>query len=200
MHSVKTLALWGTLAPCFALALSGAAIAQTATSSSPAEKAQTQQLNQNADNQNADTQSDVSNTQYQAQQQQYQDQQQQYRANQRKYEAQAARYETARERYAAERASYHRDTWPARYEHSIIVNTADLMGARVQTSNGRTIGHVEEIAQSPNGHVDALRVALDSGNGDVWVDAGDLRFDANEKLVMTDLDRRDLRIMSRETF
>ena len=196
MRSVKTLALWGT---CFAFALSGAAFAQSATSSSPAEKAQTQQLNQNATVAD-DTPGDVNNPQYQAQQQQYQAQQQQYQADRRKYEAQADRYEAARDRYAAERAKYHRGVWPARYEHSIIVGTNELMGARVQTYNGQTVGHVEEVAQSPSGHVDALRVALDSGEGNVWVDAGDLRFDANEKLVMTDLDRRDLRIMSRETF
>lgn len=196
MHSVKTLALWGT---CFALALSGAALGQTATSSSPAEQAQTQQLNQNADGASA-TPGDTSNPQYQAQQQRYQDQQQQYQADRRKYEAQAERYEAARDRYAAERARYHRGIWPARYEHDMIVNTSDLLGASVQTYNGHTVGHVEEIAQSPSGHVDALRVALERGDGDVWIDAGDLRFDATEKLVMTDLDGRDLRLMSRETF
>lgn len=197
MHSVKTLALWSALAPCFALALSGAAFAQAATghSSSGEEKAQTQQLNQSTAvvDGAANTQNAQDNAQYQAQQQQYQ-------ADRQKYEAQAARYEAAREHYAEERAKYRRGVWPARYEHSIIVGTAELMGARVQTYNGHTVGHVEEIAQSPGGHVDALRVALDNGKGDVWVDAGDLRFDANENLVMTDLDHRDLRIMSRETF
>lgn len=201
MHSVKTFALWGGLAPCFALALSGAALAQAATghSSSGAEKAQTQQLNQGSAVA-GDAPGDTNDPQYQAQQQQYQTQQQQYQAERQNYQAQAERYEAARDRYAAERARYHRGVWPARYEHSIIVDTSELEGARVQTYNGHTVGHVEEVAHSPGGHVDALRVALDNGEGNVWVDAGDLRFDANEKLVMTDLDRRDLRIMSRETF
>jgi len=173
MQSVKTLALWGTLAPCFALMLSGAAFAQAAPAD-PASPA--------------------------AQQQVYQQQQQQYLSQEQKYEEQAERYRAARDRYATERAHYRRGAWPARYEQSIVVDSTDLLGARVQTANHHLVGYVEEIARGTGGHVDALRVELDRNGGDVWVDAGDLRFDADEKLVMTDLSRQDLNAMSRETF
>ena len=171
MQSVKTLALWGSLAPCFALVLSSAAFAQSTSSDSATPAQQT-----------------------------YQDQQQQYQTQERKYEAQADRYEAARDHYTAARAMYHRDRWSARYEHRIIVDTSELMDARVQTANGHVVGHVEEIARGPGNHVNAVRVALDRNNGEVWVDSGDLRFDADNKIVMTDLDREDLRVMSRETY
>jgi len=173
MRSIKTLALWGTLAPCLALVLSSAAVAQTPApdATSPA-----------------------------AQQQQYQDQQQQYQIQERNYQEQATRYEAARDHYADARARYRRGAWPSRYEHSLVVDTSELMDARVQTANGHTVGHVEEIARTAGGHVDALRVSLDRGYGDAWIEAPDLRFDANEKLVMTNLSREDLRVMAHESY
>jgi hypothetical protein len=185
------------LAPCFALALSGAAFAQ----SSSAEQAQTQQLNQNITNANnaADAQSDQNNAQYQAQQQLYQEQLREYRARVRNYEERAGRYEASRDRYLAAHARYHRGAWSSRYEHNIVVYKGELLGARVETSNGRTIGHVEELALA-GGHVDAVRVTLDRGYGDVWIESSDLRFDADERVVMTDLDRHDLYEMAHENF
>ncbi|MGA7675100.1 MAG: PRC-barrel domain-containing protein [Rhizomicrobium sp.] len=178
MQPVKTLALWGVLAPCFALLLSSAAIAQSSPS---------------------DTTPAQNDAQYQAQQQQYQEQLQIYKANEKNCEEKAARYEAARDRYIAAHARYHRDLWPSRYEHDIVVYKTDLLGARVATSNGHVVGHVEELALA-GGHVDALRVALDRDRGDVWIEAIDLRFDADEKLVVTDLDREDLYAMSHESF
>ena len=196
MTTVKTLTLLGASSLCFALALSSAALAQSEPqTSSPEERAQTQQLNQNITDANhaADTQSKQNNARYQSQQRQYQ-------ANEKTYQNQTATYEAARGRYAAERARYRRGTWPSRYEHSIIVDNDALMGASVHTYNGHAVGRVEEIARTPGNHVDALRIALYHGHGDVWVDSSDLRFDVDEKVVMTDLDRGDLRTMARERF
>jgi hypothetical protein len=208
MTSVKTLALRGTAPLCFALALSGTALAQSANSqpSSPTELTQPQQLNQDtttnaatdaqSDQNNAnaatDSQSDQNNAQYQAQLQQY-------KASQANYEEQAARYEAARDRYIAANARYRRGAWPSGYENSLIVDTSDLLGTRVQTAHGHTVGRVEEVALA-SGHVDALRVTLDNGLGDVWIESADLRFDADQKVVMTDLDGRDLREMTHETY
>ena len=198
MQSLKTIALWGVLAPCFALVLSGAAFAQA---SSPAEQVQTQQLNQNITDANAaaDTRNDQNNAVYQVQQDRYQEQLRLYRASQTNYEERAASYEAARDRYIAGHARYHRVSWPARYEQRLIVDTNNLLGARVHTSNGRTVGHVVEIALA-SGHVDALRVTLDNSRGDVWIEAADLRFDADKKVVVTNLDRRDLYVMTHETY
>jgi multidrug efflux pump subunit AcrA (membrane-fusion protein) len=197
MQSVRTIALWGVVAPCFALALSGAALAQ----SSPAEQGQTQQLNQNVTNSNAavDAQTDQNNAQYQAQMQLYQQQLQQYKASRQNYEERSAHYYAARDRYLAAHARYHRDVWSPRFEHSIVVYKAELLGAPVQTSNGRIVGHVEELALS-NGRVDAMRVELDRDRGDVWIESADLRFDANIRVVETDLDRHDLYEMTHESF
>jgi hypothetical protein len=47
-----------------------------------------------------------------------------------------------------------------------------------------------------NGRVSALRVALDGQKGDVWIDSADLRFNGEDKVVMTNLDRHDLSEMS----
>jgi multidrug efflux pump subunit AcrA (membrane-fusion protein) len=198
MQSVKTIALWGVLAPCFALVLSGAAFAQPST---PAEQSQTQQLNQNITDTNAAAvaQSDQANAEYQAQQQQYQEQLRLYKANRQNYEERSSRYYAARDRYISSHARYHRYGWPSRYEHSLVVYTAELLGARVQTYNGRTVGRVEELALA-NGHVDAVRVVLDSGRGDIWIESADLRYDSNRRVVMTNLDRRDLYEMTRITY
>lgn len=162
---------------------------------SPAEIQRTQELNRHnaAAAQEAYQQS-------QDQQQQYQQELQQYRAEHRHYEAQAASYEAQRDRYAAERAHYHRGEWPEHYEHLYLAPSEELLDAEVQTYDGRYIGHVEEVAHGPSGDVDALRVALRNDRGDVWVDKGDLRYDPDGKVVMTDLDLDDLRTMSKERF
>jgi multidrug efflux pump subunit AcrA (membrane-fusion protein) len=198
MQSLKTIALWGVLAPCLALVLSSASFAQAST---PSERAQTQQLNQNITDANAAAvaQSDQANADYQAQQQQYQEQLRQYKANRQNYEERSSRYYAARDRYVSSHARYHRYGWPARYEHSLVVYKAELLGARVQTYNGHTVGRVEELALA-NGHVDAVRVALDYDRGDVWIESADLRFDPNRRVVMTNLDRHDLYEMTHETY
>ena len=142
----------------------------------------------------------AANAQYQQQLQQYQQQQSQYQAQRQNYDAQALRYQAARDHYRAERARYHRFGWPARYEHSIIADKGELLGAPVRTYNGREVGHVEELSLSPAGHVDAVRVTLDRNNRNVWIESADLRFDADRRVVMTNLDRDDLYIMANETY
>lgn len=202
MRSVKNVALLGALPVSFGLfLLTAAPAAASQQDSTPAEQAQTQQLNQNITNANtaADAQSAASNTLYQEQQTRYQEQLAVYKGSQKNYQERAATYLAARDRYIAGHAGYHRATWPARYDQRLIVDTNDLLGARVHTANGRTVGHVAEIALV-SGRVGALRVTLDSGRGDVWVESADLRFDADKKVVMTNLNRRDLYVMTHETY
>ncbi|MDE2184710.1 MAG: PRC-barrel domain-containing protein [Alphaproteobacteria bacterium] len=182
---------WLTLlVPC---ALCAAAMAEPPES--PAAIQKTQELNQ----QNAD-QAAQNYSQDQQQQQEYEQELKQYQADHQHYAAQAARYEAERDRYATERARYHRGEWPAHYEHLIVVRKDDLMNAEVQTYDGRYVGHVEELALSPSDHVDAVRVALRNGEGDAWIDNGDLRFDADSGIVMTDLDLHDLTLMASEHY
>jgi hypothetical protein len=202
MMSVKTFALSGASSLCFALVLLTAGpAAASEPDSTPAEQAQTQQLNQDITDANtaAVAQSDQNNAVYQAQQDRYQEQLRIYKAGQTNYEERSARYLAARDRYIAGHARYHRAAWPARYDHRLIVDTNDLLGADVHTSNGRTVGHVVEIALA-SGRVSALRVTLNNSRGDVWIESADLRFDADNNIVMTNLDRRDLYVMTRETY
>jgi hypothetical protein len=202
MMSVKTLALSGAASLGFALALLAAGpAAASQQDSTPAEQAQTQQLNQNITNANtaADVKDAQNNAMYQAQQDRYQEQLRRYKASQTNYEERAASYLAARDRYIAGHARYHRAAWPMSANQRLIVDTNDLLGARVHTSNGRAVGHVEEIAMV-SGRVDALRVRLDHMRGDVWIESADLRFNADQKVVMTNLDRRDLYEMTHETY
>jgi hypothetical protein len=196
MSFVKKVAFWGALTPCFALVMMGAGFAQSSNSqsSTPAEQARTQELNKSIIDNNtaAIVQNNIENEKYLARLSQY-------RAHIKNYQEQSARYEAARDRYAVQRAKYRRDTWSARYEHNIIVDTDELLGSPVHTSSGHTVGHVEEIALA-SGHVDALRVTLDRSRGDVWIEAADLRFDADKKVVLTNLDRLDLYEMTHESY
>jgi sporulation protein YlmC with PRC-barrel domain len=188
MSSIKTIALLGSLAPCFALVLTSAGFAQSSNShlSTPAEQAQTQKYNQNViDANNAATKQNNIN------QEKYQAQLKIYRMRIKNYNEQAANYEAERDQYIAQRAHYRRGKWPSRYESNIIVDTDKLLGSPVHTSDGHTVGHVEEIALL-SGHVDALRVTLDHNKGDVWVESADLRFDAKKNVVLTNLNSLDL--------
>lgn len=202
MMSVRINALAGGSTPFFAFALLLAVpAAASQQDSTPAEQAQTEHLNQDVSKANtaADAQSAENNAAYQAQAARYQEQLAVYKAGRKNYEERAMRYEAARDRYIAGHARYHRLGWPAAYEQHLIVQTNDLLGAPVHTSNGRTVGHVVEIALA-SGRVDALRVTLDNNRGDVWIESSDLRFDDNSKIVMTNLDRRDIYIMTHETY
>jgi hypothetical protein len=122
-----------------------------------------------------------------------------YRAGQQNYQERSASYLAARDRYIAGHAAYHRAAWPVSSNQRLIVDTNDLLGANVHTANGHTVGHVVELALV-SGKVSALRVTLDNGRGDVWIESPDLRFNADAKVVMTNLDRRDLYLMSHETY
>lgn len=164
---------------------------------SPAAVQQTQQLNQNQAAQGAQTAQD--NAQYQQQQQIYQQQQQAYQAQKAQYDAQASRYLAARDRYAAERARYRRGDWPKRYEKLTFVETDAVIGAPVETYSGAHVGYVDNLAKNA-GRIDAVRVALDDGTSRVWVDRGDLKFDTEDKILVTDLARHDLFSMAAEQY
>ena len=174
--------------------------------STPAEQAQTSDLNRQIqqNNQAADAQAGSNNAQYQAQQQQYQDQKQQYdqqmqqnQAQQERYVGQTAEYENLRDHYATERHAYRRDMWPDEYRQWVLSRDDRLIGSRVEITNGDHVGTVEAVARTPAGHVEALRARLDSGKV-VWIDESDVRFNRRDGIIMTDLDRTDLHQMADE--
>ena len=187
------------------------------THSTPAEHAQTEALNDQiqaanaaADNQalqqQAQTQAaldaqtaanNANQAQYEAQKQQYQQQLQQNQAAQQNYEDRTRVYYDLRSRYAAERAAYHRGAWPARYSTWRLQSDARLIGSRVEIITGDPVGMVDAVARSQGGQIEALYVTLDGGK-QVWIDEADIRFDTAGKVVMTNLDRADLRAMADE--
>ena len=175
--------------------------------STPAEQAATAALNNQVSGSNAaaDAQAQQNDAQYQQQQQAYQGQLQQNQAAQADYQdkaaqyaQQAVRYENLRARYAAERAAYHRGVWPDRWARwTLDENAANLVGQRVQILSGDRVGTVEDIAQTTNGRVTALLVRLDSEKV-VWIDQADVHYDRGDGVVMTNLNRSDLRLMADE--
>jgi hypothetical protein len=183
------------------------------THSTPQEQAATADLNSQVTNTNessdqkASTQATTTDSQYQAQQQQYQNQMQQnqqaqqdYQQKSAAYDDQAKRYESLRARYAAERARYHRGIWPERFSRwTLDESDPGLVGQRVEILNGDHVGTVEQVAHTPNGHVEALLVRLDSTRM-VWIDDADVRYDRGDGIVMTNLDRADLGQMAAESF
>lgn len=202
MITLKTAAQRGLYPVSLAfLFLASAPSAVAQSDSTPAEKAQTDQLNHDVTHANAavDAQSIEQKAVYTGQQTRYQEQLQLYRADKANYEERSGRYLAARDRYISAYAHYHRAGWPSRYQHRLIVDTSDLLGASVHNANGHSVGHVVEIALNA-GQVDALRVTLDRDRGDVWIQSADLRFDASDKIVMTNLTTRDLVEMSAMIF
>jgi len=177
------------------------------TRSTPAEQAQTVEINKQVGAENAaadakaaagDAKAAVDNAQYQAQQQQYQGQLQQSQAQQKDYQDRTAAYNGLQNRYAAERAAYRRGVWPSRYVKWVIVDRdAGLLGERVQLITGSNVGTVIDTAHTTSGKVSALLVKLDSDKI-VWIDVGDVRYNRADGIVMTNLDRADLRHMADE--
>ena len=170
------------------------------TRSTPAEQAETAQINSQVGVSNAavDAKAAAGDAQYQAQQQQYQDQLKQNQAQQQDYQDRTAAYASLQGRYAAERAAYHRGVWPDRYSKWVIVEREPgLIGERVQLITGTRVGTVIDTAHAANGHVSALLVKLDSDKI-VWIDASDVRYNRADGIVMTNLDRADLSHMADE--
>jgi uncharacterized protein (DUF2267 family) len=174
--------------------------------STPAEQAQTADLNAQVTQSNAEisAQDNNNNSKYQIEQQQYQQQMQQHQAQQENYQdqkdawrAQTARYEALRERFRAERAAYHRYDWPTRVAEWRLKNDGSLMNARVQLISGDHVGNVVGIARASDDVIEALEVELDSGKV-VWIDSADARFDRSSGQIITNLYASDLRHMADE--
>jgi uncharacterized protein (DUF2267 family) len=174
--------------------------------STPAEQAQTADLNAQVSQSNAEISAQDNNnrTKYQIEQEQYQQQMQQHQAQQQNYQdqkeawrEQTARYEALRDRFRAERAAYHRYEWPSRIADWRLKNDGSLMSARVQLINGDHVGNVVGIARASDDVIEALEVELDSGKV-VWIDSADARFDRSSGQIITNLYASDLRHMADE--
>jgi hypothetical protein len=179
--------------------------------SSPAEQQRTQQLNVQANDGttaspaqlNGDAAAgDTPQAQNNSQQQQYQQQQQQYQDQQAQYQDQRARYDRNIRRYDS--AQYYFTDYPHRvyaYRYGDDSNlrrlyliadpTHQLAQAPVEGPNGEWVGKVRNVETGVDGRPLRVEIALNR-RVSVWVQPGNLRFDAEDHIVFTSLTRAEL--------
>lgn len=180
--------------------------------STPAEKAQTDQLNTQQQNGSyvdpavangaataaqpvpaegvaaAASQTSSTDAQYQAQQQQYQDQKTQYAMDVNAYEHQRAAYEWQRR---------HPETWwrtryvRARYIDTYVLDQPAVINLAVTDRSGYLLGHVEEVVRTPSGHITRLRIRLAPARV-AWIEGSALRYFPDDGLLMVDLSPREI--------
>ena len=138
--------------------------------------------------------------QYDSQMQQYGQQQQQYQDQRRQYDSDSSRYRANLSAY--DRAMY---DWsypaPVAYEYGeqhdlwrlylIAEPTQQLSQAPVEGPDGRWVGRVRNVETAPDGRPSRVEIALNR-RVSVWVQPGDLRFDADNHILFTDMTRADL--------
>jgi hypothetical protein len=175
--------------------------------STPAEHAQTQQLNEQGA---AGTASPADADQYQDQQDQYQQQQQQYQVRQQRYQDRRAQYHAQRTQYVRDIrrydvARYEWTDYPRvyvyRYEapemrrlYLLADPTHQLAQVPIEAPSGRFIGKVRNVQTAPDGRPLRVEVGLNRVVS-VWVSPDHFRFDPNNRVLFTDLHRDDLWMM-----
>jgi len=180
--------------------------------STPAEKAQTQQLNQDAQDGTAAAPATLNgqapvdqpsprNAQYDQQQRDYQQQQDRYHAEHAQYERNIHHYDEARFYFTDYPHAY-----PYRYEDGRLTRlyliadpTHQLANAPIEGPNGEWVGKVRNVETGVDGRPHRVEVALNR-RVSVWVQPGDLRFDADNHILYTNLTRADLWDMPGSTF
>lgn len=212
LGSAATLSLAGVL---FAAPVAAQYSGNPPQVSTPAEKAQTQQLNQagasgteqspaalngqapptdKADVATSDqAQYDDQQQQYQQQQQQYQDQKAQYRAEHHRYMHDIRRYDLARWEYSDYPHVYVYRYGDAKLQRVYLVAdpTHQLAQLPIEGPSGRFVGKVRNIETGPGGEPARIEVALNRVVS-VWVSPGHFRYDPYEHVLFTDLTRDDL--------
>ncbi len=160
------------------------------TNPTPAERAQTEQLNSNAD-----TAAHTPPVAPAAGDADYAAKKADYDRQMRDYQAQRDAYDHDRARYHADRAAYAHH-WDVFYGYRGFrdvgrMHRSDLLGLRVSARGGDRIGRVRDVDADGEGRV--VRVAVSTGGGSVaWIDADDLRYDPESRVVMTDLTAGDV--------
>jgi hypothetical protein len=173
--------------------------------STPAEKAQTQQLNQqNGSGYVAPAQQAQYNQQqqqYQDQQQQYQDQKDQYREDRHAYIHNLHRYDEARYYFTDYPHPY-----PYRYADShlrrlylIAEPSQQLANVPIEGPDGQFVGRVRNVDIDVDGRPKDIQVAL---NHRVWVEVspGNFRYDAENHVLYTEMTRSDLWNLPGQTY
>jgi len=147
-----------------------------------------------AQNDNAQQQYQDQQQQYQQQQGEYQDKQNQYDDQKREYDHNIRRYDNARWNYNdyPTAFSYRYDDSPRlRRLYLIAEPSQQLANAPVEGPSGAWVGRIRNVETGVDGRPKRVEIALNR-RVSVWVDPGDLRFDADDHVVFTDLTRDQL--------
>jgi len=142
-----------------------------------------------------------------AQQQQYNAQMQQYGQQQQQYQDQQQRYSSDNAQYRGNLRAYDRAMYDWSYPAAINYEYGDNRGLRrlyliadpsqqlaqlpVEGPNGAWVGRVRNVEIAPDGRPRRVEIALNR-RVSVWVQPGNLRLDAGDHVVFTDLSREDL--------
>lgn len=219
---IRSLVLGGVAGISLTLAIATPSFAQYSGNppqvSTPAERQQTKQLNQQG--QDGTTQAPAvlngeaapgtpspTQAQYGGQQQQYQQQQQQYQDAQDRYHAQRAQYIHDLHRYDV--AQYEWTDYPVRvytyrfHDPELVhVDTLDrrqLSYTPIEGPDGRWVGRIRSVEYTPDGHVGGrIEIALNR-RVSVYVNSSDLVYDPHNHVIYTDLTRAQLWGMPGET-
>jgi hypothetical protein len=179
--------------------------------STPAERAQTEQLNQQAtdgtttapaalNGQAPASTPSTSQVQYDQRQQQYQDQQQRYKDQRAQYIHDLHRYDMPDYAWV----DYPSRSYEYRYRNDpnlVHVDTLDrrqLSYVPVEGPDGRWVGKIRSVQVTPDGHVGRIEIALNR-RVSVYVNAMDLLYDPGNHVIFTDLTRDQLWGMPGET-
>ncbi|HEY1961337.1 MAG TPA: hypothetical protein VGG69_02875 [Rhizomicrobium sp.] len=182
--------------------------------STPAESAETQQLNQQGVSGTTQPPSTLNGEPASVQTEQPDPAQQQYDDKQQQYQAQQQRYQQQREQYRAARGQYLRDirrydlaryewtdyprVYVYRYEapqlrrlYLIADPTHQLARVPIEGPSGRFIGKVRNVETASDGRPLRIEVALNRAVS-VWAPPDRFRYDPEQRVLFTDLTRDDL--------
>jgi len=177
------------------------------TNPTPEERAQTSQLN----NQQSDQQGMSASGQTGIEVQQQNDAaQQRYHEQMDQYHAQQQQYQDEKDRYHARLALYYYDRrhpsewWRAHYYSASLdgfyrLPRHELIGAELAERDGLVVGRISDVQRYPDGHIARIEVSLDGGRV-AWVESANLRYDAADRILFTDIPADDLYDRSRRGF
>jgi sporulation protein YlmC with PRC-barrel domain len=187
---LRTISLGSAAAACLLLA-AAPSLAQGDYShdSTPAERAQTEALNNGAAN-DARSNTNVST----AAQDDYDAARAAYEINLNNYDIRKAAYDNDRARYEDQRHDYDRDrmrrwsTFPDRdrYHDIMSLHTADLVGMTVSTQGGMRIGRITNVGLTADGRIDRIAIAV-RNDRIAWLYADDVRYDPQSRAILIDL-------------
>lgn len=181
--------------------------------STPAERQQTQQLNDQGSNgttaspgqlngdANAPSPNDANQQQYEQQKSQYDQQQQQYQNDKTRYHDEHAKYDREIRRYDVREYAwdYPHHVYAYRYEDSrdrqrlylIAQPQVQLHEIPIEGPNGEWVGRVRNVETGEDQRPFRIEVSLNR-RVSVWVPAGDFRYDPEDRILVTDMTRDQL--------